>query len=157
MEKSFSETKTSLLVVEDSEYDFETLLRVFKQLSFKASIYHCLDGDEALDFLFHKGKYEDTKINPIPSLILLDLNLPGTDGRDVLDRIKTDERLKIIPVVVFTTSSSPQDIKTCYQKGVNTYVLKPMDLKKLRTTLETLLLHWFEVSILPKYIELIMS
>lgn len=154
MQKSFSETKTSLLVVEDSEYDFETLLRVFKQLSFSASIYHCLDDDEALDFLFHKGQYEAEKINPIPSLILLDLNLPGTDGRDVLDRIKTDEKLKIIPVIVFTTSSSPQDIKTCYQKGANTYIVKPMDFNKLKITIETILIHWFEVSILPKSIEL---
>jgi CheY-like chemotaxis protein len=82
-------------------------------------------------------------------LILLDLNLPGTDGREVLRRIKQDDHLKTIPVIILTTSNNPKDIKACYQHGVNSYVIKPMDFKVLKHSIQTLLSYWFEITMLP--------
>lgn len=139
----------TLLVVEDSDEDFEVLTRILKKLSFSSPIHRCCDGDEALDYLYHQGTHKNNSNYAFPSLILLDLNLPGTDGKEVLDEIKQHSHLKSIPVVIFTTSSNPEDIKTCYQRGANTYILKPMNLTEMKTKIEYFLDYWFKVSILP--------
>jgi CheY-like chemotaxis protein len=144
--------RRSLLVIEDSDVDFEALQRMMRNSSLSISIYRCLDGDEALDFLYHTGEYADNNNAPHPSVILLDLNLPGTDGREVLERIKQDEKLKVIPIVVFTTSSNPRDMQVCYQKGANSYIIKPIDVSKLRKAIQTTLDYWFEVVALPESI-----
>ena len=86
-----------------------------------------------------------------PSLILLDLNLPGTDGREVLRRIKQDDSLKLIPIVVFTTSNNPKDIEVCYRYGVNSYIVKPIDFAQLKRDIQILVDYWFEVATLPDY------
>ena len=83
-------------------------------------------------------------------MILLDLNLPGTDGRDVLAEIKRDEHLKLIPVVVLTTSSDERDIEKCYQAGANSYMKKPVDLGGFVSAIQRLKDYWFEIVILPK-------
>lgn len=140
----------SLLVVEDSDEDFEALRRLMRQSALKTPVYRCLDGDEALDFLNHTGEYCDRIAAPRPSVILLDLNLPGTDGRDVLKQIKEDSELQIIPVVVFTTSSNPKDIEDCYQYGVSGYIIKPIDVDKLRKGIQTFIDYWFQTVILPE-------
>lgn len=148
--ESIRELHQNLLVVEDSDTDFAVLERYLTKFSFNIPVYRCCDGDEALDYLCHEGEYEENHQHfPRPSLILLDLNLPGTDGKEVLTEIKNNHGLKTIPVVVFTTSSNPDDIKTCYEKGANTYIIKPMDLDKMKTTIQSLLDHWFKVSVLP--------
>lgn len=139
-----------LLIVEDSNEDFSTLLRVLRKLSFDRPIQRVESGDEALDFLFRQGEYIDAKKSPQPSLVLLDLNLPGTDGREVLFQIKSDETLRMIPIVVFTTSSNPKDIEVCYRFGVNSYMLKPMDTQALYHTVQAFLVHWYEVVVLPE-------
>ena len=84
-----------------------------------------------------------------PAIILLDLNLPGTDGREVLEQIKQDKSLKSIPVVIFTTSSNPRDIEACYQYGVNGYIIKPVDVNELKRTIQVFLSYWLEVNTLP--------
>ncbi len=86
----------------------------------------------------------------VPSLILLDLNLPGTDGREVLEEIKQDEKLKIIPVIVFTTSSNPKDIESCYRFGVNSYVLKPINIDKSKEVMQSIVDYWFNIAVLPE-------
>ena len=139
-----------LLMIEDSDEDFEAFGRLIRKSAVANPIYRCTDGDEALDFLYHSGDYVDSRKAPRPSIILLDLNLPGTDGREVLEQIKQDEALKTIPVVVFTTSSNPKDIESCYQKGVNGYIIKPIDVAKLRRTLQILIDYWFEAVVLPE-------
>ena len=139
----------SVLVVEDSDEDFSALARVMKKCSVINPIYRCIDGDEALDFLYHQGEYDNPEVVPRPSIILLDLNLPGTDGREVIDQVKQDDDLKTIPIVVLTTSSNPKDIKTCYQFGVNAYMQKPIGIEKLQKTIETFVENWLEVTILP--------
>jgi CheY-like chemotaxis protein len=80
---------------------------------------------------------------------VLDLNLPGTDGREVLRRIKQDNNLKMIPVVVFTTSNNPKDIEVCYQYGVNSYIVKPINFAQLKRDIQILVEYWFKVTTLP--------
>lgn len=142
-------TGRSILVVEDSDVDFEALQRMMKNLPLLVTINRCWDGDEALDFLDRTGDYTDPSKSPRPSLILLDLNLPATDGREVLNAIKQNNQLKSIPVVIFTTSSSPKDIETCYEKGVNSYIIKPIDVVKLKQTIQVMINYWFELVTLP--------
>ena len=86
-------------------------------------------------------------------MIVLDLNLPGTDGREVLRRIKQDQSLKTIPVVVFTTSNNPKDIEDCYQYGVNSYMIKPINFAQLKRDVQLLVDYWFEVTTLPDRLE----
>ena len=142
-------TNQSFLVVEDSDEDFFAFERIVRKFSITQAIYRCSDGDEALDFLYHRGQYTNPEQAPRPSIILLDLNLPGIDGRDVLAQIKQDSDLSIIPVVVFTTSSNPKDVEICYQQGVNSYIIKPINVNKLMRNIQLLIEYWFEANTLP--------
>jgi two-component system response regulator len=139
-----------ILLVEDSPEDYEATLRAFRKSGLKNPIHRCEDGEEALDFLFRRGRYADPASSPCPGVILLDLNLPGTDGRQVLAEIKSDERLKKIPVVVLTTSVDDRDIDACYSAGANSYIQKPVDIDGFVKAIERLNGYWFEVVILPK-------
>lgn len=138
-----------LLIIEDSNEDFEAFQRYLNQYTSIIPIYRCTNGDQALAFLYRRNRYTDPKTSPRPGVILLDLNLPGTDGREVLRQIKQDDDLKTVPVVVFTTSSNPKDIETCYKQGVNSYIIKPMDISLLRQSIQGLLSYWFEITMLP--------
>lgn len=142
-----------LLVVEDSNEDFEALQRLLGRSSLAIPIQRCVNGDQALAFLYHTGIYEDRQRSPRPGLIVLDLNLPGTDGREVLRRIKQEKTLRKIPIVIFTTSNNPQDVEDCYQYGVNSYIIKPIDFAQLKRDIQTLVDYWFEVTTLPSDLE----
>lgn len=144
-----SQHRSPLLIVEDSDEDFETLQRFLQRSSLTIPVQRCVSGEQALAFLYHTGDNTSSEEFPRPRLIVLDLNLPGTDGREVLRRIKQDEYLKTIPVVVFTTSNNPRDIEDCYQYGVNSYIVKPIDFTQLKRDIQILVDYWFEVSILP--------
>ena len=136
-----------ILLVEDSPEDFETTQRAFRRSGLKNPILRCADGDEALDFLFRRGANADA---PRPGVILLDLNLPGTDGREVLSEIKASDDLKQIPVIVLTTSADERDVQACYQAGASSYIQKPVDVEGFMKAIERLNDYWFEVVILPK-------
>jgi CheY-like chemotaxis protein len=138
-----------LLVIEDSDEDFAAFERIIRKLSLFQRVYRCTSGDDALDFLRKVGNYTGSVDAPRPSMILLDLNLPGTDGREVLEEIKQDSLLKKIPVVIFTTSDNPRDIDVCYQNGANGYIVKPIDVKKLAKTVQVIVEYWFEANTLP--------
>ncbi|MDZ7954326.1 response regulator [Nostoc sp. DedQUE09] len=146
-----------LLVVEDSNEDFRMLQRLMRRMSVQNPIHRCTNGDEVLEFLYQLGNNAYTKgedpPNPKvvlrPSVILLDLNLPGIDGRDILDRLKQDKSFKGIPIVVFTTSSNPKDIELCYQKGANGYLVKPMDAQELKKTIQAFVDYWLEANTPP--------
>jgi CheY-like chemotaxis protein len=140
---------TRILVVEDSDEDFNALSRIMGELGLPSYLRRVCDGDEALDYLYKRGSYENAQIAPHPSIILLDLNLPGTDGREVIQQVKQDDHLKMIPIVVLTTSNSPQDIKTCYNYGANSYLIKPMGIKKFKETVSVLCEYWLKTVILP--------
>jgi CheY-like chemotaxis protein len=139
-----------ILLVEDSPEDFETTERAFRRSGLKNPIFRCADGDEALDYLYRRGSYSDPLKAPRPGVILLDLNLPGTDGREVLSEIKNDPDLKQIPVIVLTTSKDDRDIEVCYRCGANSYIQKPVDLDGFMRAIERLNDYWFEVVILPR-------
>ena len=143
----------SLLTVEDSDEDFTAFERVARQLAINKPIFRCTDGEDALEFLYKKGKYNSDRQAPRPAIILLDLNLPGIDGREVLWQIKQDPNLQTIPVVIFTTSSNSTDVEFCYQNGVNGYIVKPIDTSKLIWTIKLFMSYWFEVTILPHQLD----
>jgi CheY-like chemotaxis protein len=141
--------KHLILIVEDSDIDYETTLRAFKNSNMANPVQRCEDGEEALDYLFQRNQYADADKSPRPDLILLDLNLPGTDGREVLEEIKKDPKLKTIPVIVLTTSADDKDIQICYRAGANSYIQKPVDLEGFYAAIGRLKDFWFEVVLLP--------
>ncbi|PMB42325.1 two-component system response regulator [Fischerella thermalis CCMEE 5205] len=136
-----------LLVVEDSNEDFRMLQRLMRRMAVQNPIHRCTSGDEVLDYLYQEGKNPDSSSRP--SVILLDLNLPGIDGRDILEQLKQDHSFKEIPIVIFTTSSNPKDIEFCYQKGANGYLVKPMDVQELQKTIQAFVDYWLEVNVPP--------
>jgi CheY-like chemotaxis protein len=139
-----------LLVVEDSDEDFEALSRIITQVcTFSLTILRCLSGDDALDFLNQEGEYQSFNNDQKPGLILLDLNLPGTDGREVVNIIKQSATLKTIPVIILSTSANPKDVEDCYQFGANSYMLKPIDISELRISMKMMLDYWFRAAVLP--------
>ena len=142
-------TQRSILLVEDSPEDRTATLRAFERAGFRYPIFNCDDGDEALDYLHRRGAYADPEKSPRPGLILLDLNLPGTDGRQVLVEVKGHEELRHIPVVILTTSADARDIEASYKAGANSYVQKPLDVDGLYRTVEQLKEYWFELVFLP--------
>jgi CheY-like chemotaxis protein len=139
-----------ILLVEDSPEDTEAVRRAFKKSGLINPLRHCCDGDEALDYLYCRGAYSAPGAAPRPSVILLDLNMPGADGRDVLAEIKQTEDLKQIPVVVLTTSSDERDIEKCYEMGANSYIKKPVDLDGFMRAVQLLKDYWLQIVILPK-------
>lgn len=141
-------TKT-ILIVEDNLEDYQTTIRAFTKSGLSNPTIWCEDGDQALDYLYRKKPYENPADSPRPSVILLDLNLPGTDGYEVLADIKKNPELASIPVVVLTTSNNPKDIDSCYQAGANSYVQKPVDTQGFIAAIEKLKDYWFEIVILP--------
>lgn len=136
-------------MVEDSPEDYEATRRSLQRSGLPLPLVHVTDGDAALDYLFHRGAYARAERSPRPRLILLDLNLPGTDGRQVLASIKGDAELRRIPVVVFSTSRDERDIEACYRAGANSYVQKPVDLPEFRRALASLRDYWFDTVVLP--------
>ena len=139
-----------ILLVEDSPEDFEATVRAFKRSGLKNPIVRCEDGDSALDYLHRRGRWADPEKSPRPGVILLDLNLPGTDGREVLIEIKKDEQLRHIPVIVLTTSNDRRDVDACYHAGANSYIQKPVDMDGFMQAIERLNGYWFEVVVLPR-------
>ena len=139
-----------ILLVEDSPEDFEATVRAFKKSGLKNPIIRCEDGDGALDYLYRRGRWADPETSPRPGVILLDLNLPGTDGREVLTEIKKDGQLRHIPVIVLTTSNDRRDVEACYHAGANSYIQKPVDMDGFLKAIERLNGYWFEVVVLPR-------
>lgn len=141
-----------ILIVEDSDEDFYTLIRSIKQLNFYEEYDYSLlrfeNGDDALDYLLRQGEYIDLQA-AYPVLILLDLNLPGTDGRELIQHIKGSSKLKSIPIVVLTTSQNEKDVETCYKLGANSYFLKPMGIKAMQNTIKILFDYWLKLAVIP--------
>jgi len=116
----------TILLVDDSPEDREATLRAIKKAGLRNPIFWCDDGDKALDYLYQRGEYAGPGKAPRPGVILLDLNMPGTDGREVMDIAKKDRQLKAIPIVVLTTSSDDRDIDAFFKSGANSYIVKPV-------------------------------
>jgi len=135
-----------ILLVEDNPGDVRLTKEALRDAKVLNEIFVARDGVEAMDFLTRKGTFVDA---PIPDLILLDLNLPRKDGREVLEEIKKDPRLKRIPVVVLTTSKADEDIVKSYSLHANAYITKPVDLNRFSEIIHALEEFWFTVVKLP--------
>jgi len=142
--------KVSVLLVEDSPGDARLILEAFKESKIDTDVHVVEDGVEAIAFLKQEGLYaNETR----PDLILLDLNLPRKDGREVLSEIKNDDDLKQIPVLVLTTSNQTQDIITSYERHANSFITKPIDMDTFFATMKSLEEFWFHVVKLPPHDE----
>lgn len=111
------------------------------------------NGEQLLDYLYHRGNYADQRMNPRPGLILLDLNMPRKDGREALKEIKMDPELRSIPIVVLTTSKAEEDIYRTYDLGVNSFITKPVTFEGLVEVMQALGRYWFEIVALPPRIK----
>ncbi len=135
-----------ILLVEDNIADIRLTKEVLKDSKVSNNIHPVMDGVEAIAFLKKEGKYQNV---PRPDLILLDLNLPKKDGREVLEEIKNDEELRRIPVVILTTSKAEQDIIKSYNLHANCYISKPVNLEQFITIVESIEDFWFTIVKLP--------
>ncbi|WP_395008269.1 response regulator [Undibacterium sp.] len=138
-----------IMIIDDSASDFEAATRALRKSRIANPIVRCVDGDDALDYLFGRGDYSDPDSCPRPGMILLDLNMPGTDGREVLSILKKDADLKSIPVIVLTTSTDQRDIEACYAMGANSYMSKRIDLQEFMSAIERMTGFWLDIAILP--------
>jgi chemotaxis family two-component system response regulator Rcp1 len=135
-----------ILLVEDNPGDVRLTKEALKEGKVYSNLHWAKDGVEALEFLRHQGRFADV---PRPDIILLDLNLPKKDGREVLSEIKSDENLKRIPVVILTTSKAEEDVLRSYQLHANCYVTKPVDLEKFIVVVQSIDMFWLTVVTLP--------
>ena len=140
--------KTALLV-EDNPDDEELALRAFRQLKIADEIVVARNGVEALDYLFCSGKYAGRDVDAMPSVVLLDLKLPMVDGFEVLDRVRSSELTRFLPVVVFTSSGEEQDIVRSYSLGANIYIRKPVNFDKFMQAAEYLGRYWCTLNEVP--------
>lgn len=130
-----------ILVVEDDRNDVELTMTALEDYNLANEVVVTRDGEEALDYLYCRGKFE-TRLSENPAVMLLDLKLPKVDGLEVLKQVKTDEKLKMIPVVVLTSSREEKDMVTSYKLGVNAYVVKPVDFHEFVNAIKELGVFW---------------
>jgi len=141
---------STILIIEDSPEDYEACVAALTAESNIANpTFWCDSGDDALNYLRKQGKYADSD-HEMPGLVLLDLNLPGTDGRDILAMMKNDPLTKRLPIVVMTSSSDQVDIDRCYDAGANSYVVKPVNLDGFLAAIARLRDYWFKIVVLPR-------
>lgn len=138
-----------ILLVEDSHEDCEAAVRSLRKSGVENPIWHCPDGEDALDLLHRRGRYGEAEWAVRPALILLDLNLPGTDGIEVLRHVKGDPGMKRIPIIMLTTSNDERDIEACYDAGANSYIQKPVSYEGLMNSVQRLKDFWFDTVMLP--------
>jgi CheY-like chemotaxis protein len=131
-----------ILLVEDNPDDVELTLLAFKKYNIKNDLVVIQNGAEALDYLFAEGAYAGRDLSNVPTVILLDLKLPKIDGLEVLRRIRADERTKLLPVVILTSSKEEQDLINGYKFGANSYVRKPIDFAQFTEAARQLGLYW---------------
>ncbi len=144
-----------LIIIEDSDDDYEAIYRALRRKSELTNpLIRFENGDNLVEYLNTEYPDAELKSNQLPALILLDLNLPGKPGHKILDELKKDPKLKIIPVVILSTSSDNRDIDICYEKGANSFIVKPVDIEKFTASLQFLKEYWFDISVLPKQIKL---
>jgi two-component system, response regulator len=140
----------TILLVEDNPDDEVLACRALKKNDISAEVVIARDGAEALDYLFGTGPYEGRDMSIMPQLILLDLKLPKIDGLEVLRRIRADERTKLLPVVILTSSKEQQDLLDGYGYGANSYVRKPVDFARFVEAVEQLRLYWLVLNETPQ-------
>jgi two-component system, response regulator len=139
-------TVVEILLVEDNQDDIDLALHALRQANIANNVFVVRDGEEALDFLFCRGRYADRGGERLPKLVLLDLKMPKVDGLQVLKALKGDSRTRAIPTVIMTSSKEERDLVEGYNSGVNSYIQKPVDFEQFRSTVKTLGLYWLVVN-----------
>ena len=138
-----------ILLVEDRRMDVELTLDAFREARLNDTVHVAWTGEQALDYLFGRGKYEDREAHPLPDLVLLDLKLPGIDGHEVLRQIKGTPVLKRLPVVVLTSSREERDRMQCYDGGVNSFLVKPIDFDGFMHVVREVDAYWLNLNERP--------
>jgi two-component system, response regulator len=134
--------QVEVLLVEDNIHDAEMTIRALRKVNLSNNLVHVKDGEEALDFIFGRGKFTGRETELLPKVILLDIKMPKVDGIEVLRQLKSQEMSKTIPVVIMTSSKEEQDVIRSYQLGVNSYVVKPVDFEGFAKAVSELGLYW---------------
>jgi two-component system, response regulator len=132
----------TILLVEDNPDDEELTLRALRRANIANEVFVTRDGQEALDFLFGAGKHAERDTQALPAVVLLDLKLPKLDGIDVLHRLRSDPRTRLIPVVILTSSSQDEDMLRSYESGANSYVRKPVEFPAFATAVTQVGVYW---------------
>lgn len=134
-----------ILLIDDNEDDILIIRRTFKKVRTTNDLHIVKSGEEALDYLHHQGKYAEKK-PAMPGLILLDISMPGMSGFDVLEKLKADPKLKMIPVIMLTTSNQEEDVIRSYEGGACSYITKPVNKDEFFKAIERLNIYWTMVS-----------
>ncbi len=137
-----NQPEVEILLIEDNANDAEMTMRALKKNNVTNKIFHLKDGADALEFIFGTGKFAGRNVLHKPKVILLDLKMPKVDGIEVLEKIKSNELTKTIPVVILTSSKEDPDIQKCYILGVNSYIVKPVDFEGFHKVVADLGLYW---------------
>jgi len=144
-----SDAPINILLVDDNEADVKIALRAFAKANLKNNIYVVNDGVGALDFIYHKGKYQDKEKFPRPDLILLDIKMPRLDGFDVLKTLKNDLEYNFIPIIMFTSSKDDKDIAKSYRYGAASFIQKPVNYEDFVKIVEGFNFYWSIINKLP--------
>lgn len=148
--QSMARNKPITILLADDDEDDRMLARDALDEARLANDLHCVeDGEELLDYLNRRGQYTALSQDPLPGLILLDLNMPRKDGREALKEIKADPALRRIPIVVMTTSKAEQDIYRTYDLGISSFIIKPVAFESLVEIMKALAQYWFQIVSLP--------
>lgn len=139
-----------ILLVEDSAEDAEMTTRALRKHNLANHLLHVKDGEEAIEFLFGGGDHNGRRYQETPKLILLDLKLPKVDGLEILRKVRADERTRLIPVVVLTSSREEKDVVESYRLGVNSYIVKPVDFEKFIQAVKEIGFYWLLLNQPPK-------
>ena len=142
-------TPVMILMADDDEDDRLMTKEAFEEVRLVNDLCFVENGEELMDYLYHRGRYSDADTSPTPGLILLDLNMPRKDGREALKEIKEDPDLRRIPIVILTTSKAEEDILRSYDLGVNSFITKPVSFDALVDVVKTLSKYWLEIVELP--------
>ncbi len=134
--------KTEILLIEDNPSDAELTIRALKKNNIVNNLMHLKDGEEALDYLFARGKYVNRNMEDKPKVILLDLKMPKVNGLEVLRELKNDARTRMIPVVLLTSSNQNSDIDEGYRLGANSYIVKPVEFENFFNAIRDLGFYW---------------
>jgi two-component system response regulator len=138
-----------ILLVEDNPADVEITLEAFRRSHSGNRVFVCRDGEEALEFLFQRGRYSKPGTAPRPDLVLLDLNLPRKSGLEVLAQTKAHDVLRDVPVIILSTSDRDEDVRRCYHQGANNYLAKPVQFDDCVTLIADIQRYWLEQTRLP--------
>lgn len=144
-----NDTPLNILLVEDNEDDIFITKRAFKEVELKNRLYVVRDGQDALDFIYHRGAYADKEKYPMPDLILLDIKMPKVDGFQVLETLKKDLEYMTIPIIMLTSSKNQEDIVRSYRNHAASYIQKPINYKEFIDVIKVFSFYWHNINRLP--------